>query len=614
MNGSRRSGFIVSSVCGLFATVLGCSSREGFENAPQVLGSEAGAPDGPRSCVHCSRDLKQVLDGCDGDDTATVVERCGPDQGCGAGRCVDACTAAALNQGSVGCEFWTVPPSDFDDPLRNSRGACFTTIIANTWDRATNITAEFEGRALDISKSVYRIRRENETAVYERLEGPLPPGEVAIVFLSHQDHGNNILCPSAVTPALSIDPIRHNTTINNAFHIVTDAPVTAYSNSPYGGAKSYEPTATLLLPVSAWSRNYVAVTPELEDSSLFEFLPATSPYGIVGKRTLQIVANEDDTQVSIKPTVELYGNGDVAGALAGVTQTWTLQKGQVLQFVQRSITGSPIESNKPIAVFGGSQCTNLPGNVPTCDMLQQQIPPLAHWGTEYAVVPYPSRVADASLTSAMPELVPYTIVAAADGTELTYEPARPKGAPLALGAGQAATFASEEPFVVKSQDSTHPFHVNVYMTSCGFHNARTNGSFLADTLGDPEFVNVPAADQYLDRYVFFTDFTYPETGITVVRRKTAAGFAPVELACGGEITNFEPLGASGSYEWAWVTLTSTFSERFAKEGCSSYGRQEAYSKGPFAVTVWGIGVAASYGYVGGTGLRPINDAIPVPLK
>ena len=149
------------------------------------------------------------------------------------------------------------------------------------------------------------------------------------------------------------------------------------------------------------------------------------------------------------------------------------------------------------------------------------------------------------------------------------------------------------------------------MTGATFHQERTKGSF---TLGDPEFVNVPAADQYLDRYVFFTDFTYPETGLSVVRRRTAAGFAPVELACGGEITGFQPLGSSGMYEWAWVRLTTNFDEPLAKNGCSSYGRQEARSNGPFGLTVWGTATAASYGYVGGTGLRPINDVVPVPLK
>jgi len=123
-------------------------------------------------------------------------------------------------------------------------------------------------------------------------------------------------------------------------------------------------------------------------------------------------------------------------------------------------------------------------------------------------------------------------------------------------------------------------------------------------------VNVPPTAQYLDRYVFFTDFTFPETALTVVRRKTAKGFMPVELECGGEIDGWQPLGSSGQYEFAWVKLTSGFlPQTFAKGKCG-YGRQVARSDGPFAITVWGTGQDASYGYVGGTGLRPINEAPP----
>lgn len=609
MNHSRhRSRFIAALCWGVLTSAFACSSQNrAYPDPPSLDPGDAGVPDGPVSCVHCSRDLTQVLDGCDGDDVAKVVATCSADQGCGAGKCVDPCTAAALNQGSAGCEFWTLPPADAVYKP-NSRGGCFAVTIANTWDRSVNVEADFQGKALDISQSLYRAHLEGQEAVYELLEGPIPPGEVALLFLSHVPSGDRIWCPDSVKPAVLFDPIEHDTTINDAFHIRTDTPVSASSIFPYGGAKSYEPAATLLLPVSAWSKNYVAVEPEFENSKVFEGLDSMGD-SLVGKRTLQIVASEDDTQVSIRPTIELYTNGDVAGTPAGVTQTWTLSKGQVLQFVQQSMSGSPIESTKPVGVFGGSQCTDMPSKVTTCDMLQQQVPSLAQWGTEYAVVPFPPRAVNA-VDAPEPELVPYTIVGGTDGTELTYDPSRPTGAPLTLGAGEVVSFATREPFLVKSQDSKHAFHVTVYMTGGAFNYFLGAGG----TLGDPDYVNVPATAQYLDRYAFFTDFTYPETGLTVVRHKNAGGFAPVELSCGGEISGWKPLGTGGEYEYAWVTLTTSFTEPFAKDGCSSYGRQEAHSKGAFAVTVWGIGNAASYGYVGGTGLRPANDAVPVPIR
>ncbi len=116
--------------------------------------------------------------------------------------------------------------------------------------------------------------------------------------------------------------------------------------------------------------------------------------------------------------------------------------------------------------------------------------------------------------------------------------------------------------MVKSQTRSTPFHVNVYMTGSTY--GAGNGG--ARTTGDPDFVNVPPADQYLDRYVFFTDFTFPETSLTVVRRKTATGFVPVELECAGPISGWQPLGSSGKYEFAWVKLTSGFTNQKFPQG------------------------------------------------
>src|SRR5690606_6855323 len=106
----------------------------------------------------------------------------------------------------------------------------------------------------------------------------------------------------------------------------------------------------------------------------------------------------------------------------------------------------------------------------------QQIPSFAQWGSEYAVVGHLPRLGDS-------EESPVRIVAAVDGTELTYDPAPPEGAPTKLDGGMVATFWTREPFVVRSQDAEHPFYVASYMTGC----AHVSPAF---TMGDPEFVNV----------------------------------------------------------------------------------------------------------------------------
>jgi len=584
---------------GAAAFTLGAcrSDRDSFTNEqPPPFTEQDAAIDGPRCGFRCSRDLKKVLEGCASDEEK-VIEECPVGQGCGVDSCVDACQSAALSKGSLGCAFYTMPPDDG----RYGAGGCFASIVANTWDVPVNLTAEYGGEPLDISKSMYTVSRGSETdPTYSQITGPLPPGQVAIVFLAQADAPTGqdaIFCPKGTVPALRADAIRHGTTRTKAFHLEADAPIAAYAIFPYGGAASQYPTATLLLPLTSWDTSYIAV--------------ATAKFGEVGasavdRRTLQIVAHEDGTKISMRPTIDISQGEDVPAASAGDVVEWTLDKGQALQITQRDApAGSPIVASKPIGVFGGSPCSFLPSDKPYCDLTQQQIAPVSQWGTSYALVPFRSRID--GLSGIVRETVPWSFVGAVDGTVLTYDPAKPPGAPDTLSAGQVVTFQTDALVSVRSQGSKHPFHAAVYMTSS---TAGGGNPAVGRTLGDPEFVNLVPTDQFLDRYVFFTDFTYPETWLTLVRRKTARGFAPVSLECAGQVTGWRPLGASGELEYAWVRLTTGFTPQKVGAGTCGYGRHEATSDGPFTVYVWGYGKDTSYGYAGGTGARPINDAPP----
>ncbi len=594
------SGIACAVVLGATVLAAACTQERPQFDEPPKLTDDSGTPDSGPSCGYrCSRDLKRVLFQCPGGPEETIAT-CGPDQGCGVDSCVDACTSAALSKGSTGCSFWTVPA---DDALLG-HGECFATMVANTWDRPVTLRASLGNEPLDLSASVYKVSRNDKHPVYTRIEGAIPPGEVAVVFLSQAEEfvrEESVRCPVGTVAAYKGDPAKHGSVKSRAFHLETDAPVAAYSIFPYGGAESFYPTATLLLPVSTWEKEYIAVETGRYTMVRIETLD---------ERTLQIVANEDGTEVSMKPREAILQGMGIDQSPAGVPVTWTLSRGEVLQIRQDPLlTGSPIVANKPVGVFGGSACTLLPNEMMSCDLTQQQIAPFSQWGTEYALAPYLPRIP--SLTGAPREKVPWMFVGAADGTELTYDPQQPIGAPSTLAAGQVATFITEARVVVKSQDSQHPFYAAQHMTGELYGGGAQAGN---TTPGDPDFVNVVPSDQFLDRYVFFADYTFPDTSLTVVRRRTADGFKPVVLECAGEITGFEPLGSKGEYELAFVELTKgTIPQKFPKGECG-YGRHEARSDGPFAVTVWGVGKAASYGYAGGMGSRPVNDAPPPTVR
>lgn len=591
------TGVAVSATLVLSAPACSSSDRAFSTDEPGSIlpdaddgGVEASTECGSR---RCSRDLKKVLETCNGEDR--VIASCGPDEGCGDGACVDACRAAALSKGSVGCDFFTIPPED-----HVYGGGCFAAFIANTWDRPVTLRGELEGQPIDVAASTYLVSNDGPKATHTHLEGPLPVGAVAVVFLAQSGRQGTVSCPAGVNVALTGEAALSGTALTRAFRLEADAPVSAYSISPYGGASSFVPTATLLYPTSAWDTNYMAVAPERVDTQ--EHSQNDDFSGpVVGSRTLQIVASEDDTEVRMRPSADISAGIDIKGVAKGFVQAWTLKRGQVLQFAQsESLTGSTIEATKPIGVFGGAECSFVPSYWQACDVMQQQIAPLKEWGSSYALVPYRPRVTDTAQVPTEREKVPWTIVAGAVGTILRWDPAAPVGGPMTMDAGQKMTFFTDVPVTVTTQDSDHPIFVGSYMTGNTYDRPK-NASWALG--GDPDFVSVVPSDQFLDRYVFFADHTYAETTLTIVRRKTANGFAPVNLDCGDPITDFRPIGTAGEYEFTWVHLTAGFGPG---TGNCGYGRHEATSDGPFSLTVWGTDYCASYGYAGGTGLRPLT--------
>jgi IgGFc binding protein len=597
----RRSGIVLAgfgfSLFTCFAAAAcrgggtGGSDEDGGPRGPDGSGYDSG-PTSQCPRFGCSSDLRTVVDECDGVDS--VFEVCGPDEACGAGRCVGPCEAAALSNQSIGCEFYAVPP---EEPTYH--GSCFAAFVANAWYSPVTVTGALGGKEIDLAASMYLVSNEGGEVRYTPLTGGIPPGETAVIFLANVSSASAQSCPAGVVPVVTEDPIESGTSRTRAFRLRTDVPVSAYSMFPYGGAKVQYPTATLLLPTSSWLRDYVAVSPERIDTPDHEELPGEGTVTTVGRRTLQIVAMEDDTEIQIRPVADIAGGTGVVGAAKNQVQRWTLNRGEVLQFAQdESLTGSPMQANRPIGVFGGAECSFVPSTWRSCDVMQQQILPLEHWGARHALVPHRPRVDDPAPFPARRERVPYTIVAAVEGTVLQYDPAPPDGAPRTMDAFQRATFFADDVLTVRSQDLNHPIFVGSYMTGADF-----DGGHLAPWAmgGDPDFVASVPVERFLDRYVFTTDHNYANTTLTIVRRKTENRFSDVYLDCsGGPLTEFRPLGSDGELEFAWVRLTTNFQPA---TGTCGYGRHEARSEGSFSLTVWGTDSYASYGYAAGTGLR-----------
>jgi hypothetical protein len=556
------------------------AGHAGGANSTGSTGNETGTgtgggQDGGSNCgTHCSADLHSVLD-CNGQ----VVTTCPPDQGCGPTGCVAACDAAAQNNSTAGCEHYAVHP----DSVANAVViGCFAAYVVNTWNGPVTIQVEYAGQMLP-SDIAYVPVGTGQSITYQPLpNGQLMPGQVAILFLSQwQTPTTRPLCPVPNVGVQGTSPYPFGTGMGDAFHIITSAPVVAYDIFPYGGANSIDASATYLIPTSAWDTDYIAV-----DAYAFtQCLPL--PCGGLHPPwpTMDFVASVDDTHVTITPTVAIVGGSGVAPAAAGTPATYVLNKGQVLQLAQeQELIGSVVHADQPIGHWGASAGAGIPVGARFGSTLHQQIPPIRALGHEYVAVRYRNRYAGQE------ESPPWRMVGAVDGTVLSYDPAPPMGAPLTLSRGQLAEFDASGPFMVKSQGDTHPFYMAAFMTSCDFVNP--NNPNYVDCRGNAAFVDVTAPQQYRSSYTFFTDPSYPETSLVLIRSKSTVGFQDVTLDCAGVVSGWAPIGSSGDYEYARVDLVT--GNYAGVNGCDN-GLHQISSKGLFGLAVWGWGSAATGG-------------------
>ncbi|MBT9498223.1 MAG: IgGFc-binding protein [Zoogloea sp.] len=127
------------------------------------------------------------------------------------------------------------------------------------------------------------------------------------------------------------------------------------------------------------------------------------------KYVVSTYAGSFDEQISVQATQD---NTKVTFSLkTGETVVQTLNAGQTYMIARsQELTGSMVESDKPVAVLSGNACTNVPAGVPACDHIVEQMPSVASLSKEYYVAPTPRTGANGDVVR---------IVASENGTAVT---------------------------------------------------------------------------------------------------------------------------------------------------------------------------------------------------
>jgi hypothetical protein len=300
--------------------------------------------------------------------------------------------------------------------------------------------------------------------------------------------------------------------------------------------------------------------------------------GAVQGSEFGIVATQDDTTVTITPTVT------TGVRAAGVPYAIVLDRGQTYQLRNTTsgldLSGTVITSDKPIAVFGGHFCANIPPEFVFCDHIVEELPPTSTWGKSFLTMPLANR---------NPNDVPgrgdtFRFLASTNGTNVKVNGV----AVVTLGRGQVHELIIDAPARI---DADQPILVAQYSNS---------GSFDGVPNSDPFMMLIPPFEQFLADYTVTTPATFPvafTNFINVVAPTAAVGAIQLDGV---------PIPA-GSY----TPIASGFA---GVQIPVPIGTHNLTGPLPFGVFVYGFASADSYGYPGGLSLAPIATVTSVVLS
>jgi len=393
-------------------------------------------------------------------------------------------------------------------------------------------------------------------------------GDLILTIASEQDATGNVAVPGiafsqdfSVTagnvatvnlPTASVSLQNSDVVTGLGVHVTASADVAVY------GLNQQERTtdAYLGLPVDSLGTDYLVMA-------------AKSDLVNPGSQ-LAVVGVQDSTSVTITPSAT------VGSRVAGAPYTISLDQGQTY-FLETAImgedlTGSVVQSTKPVAVFGGHRCANVPGNVAACDHVVEQLPPVPTWGQNFVTTPFATRTSGDV----------FRILASEDSTVVQID-----GSVVAnLNRGQF-----HEVDIASAQFShitaSRPVLVAQLM----------KGQYSDDVNADPLLMLVLPTEQFLPSYVISTAggaFTGATSNYVNVTAPTSVVGSVLLDGTPIPASDFTAIGTSG-FSGAQINI--------------SPGIHPIRAPDPIGVNVYGFAYRDSYGYPAGGSFEALAGAI-----
>lgn len=372
--------------------------------------------------------------------------------------------------------------------------------------------------------------------------------------------------------------------LNRGFHIVANNPITAHLMNQTPSSTD----ASLLHPVAVGGTSYRLMTYAKTGSIADNSLPVS---GFMG-----IVATEDNTLVTVTSPLAItellnkcddtldtvHPAGEPFQILLQQGETYHVDGCRKYQDINTAhhkldLTGTLVESEKPISVFSGARNAYI-GDVGYCcnDMIVEQVPAVTSWGSKFFTFPMATQLNGEH----------YRILASTDNTYVSIN-----GDLVAhLNAGE---FYSQRVMEISQIEATYPILVAQFPLS------QDSGG---RSFGDTAMTIVTPVEQFLNQYNVFVPVVsddpdaggvtteFPENYINVIALKESASSILIDG---------QPVDSS-----LWIDVLHTLYS--GAQISLDPGRHNVTGNSKFGLIAYGFDRAESYAYTGGMALSPVT--------
>lgn len=455
------------------------------------------------------------------------VERCRPDgsghdpvrdcdtargEACRRGQCVVLCADDSVANSNIGCEYYGVDLDNIVESGGRSAASQQYSIVVSNPDPVLTVRVEVARNTAPPGMP----------PVIERVETRvIPPRDLEVLEL-----------PAREVDCSTVAGLNDGTGTclsSRAYRVTSTYPVVAYQFNPLSNVGVFSNDASLLVPTNSLEGNYRFLGYPQQWSRTTD--PDTNG-GEEIRSYMTIVGTRANTRVRVTPTADIIAGGPFrerhpAGTpfdvVLGAFDVLNLETGAFLA----DFTGSLISPDGPVAVFSGTECSDVPfwrtsaERQPACDHIEEQLFPANTAGQNYVASRTPTRTRAVNLAGASvrevnePEwfrvlnvssrIVHVTTTLPEDITM----PAGPK-VEFDLEEGAYRDIRALADFQIRGDA---PISVGQLQGS-----QQTTGIPFSLPGGDPALIIVPPVEQWRADYVFLTPDKYSFDFVQIVAR------------------------------------------------------------------------------------------------